>query len=376
VLGFERGRYNCAYTPEWPHVLLGRTRDKRYVSRIFALLAAVPALFDIRELLRSASVYYARNVDQLILALFSQLLFNRRAVLVYEILDVQPVFTGTGILSRMLRWVERRLLARVQLLVVSSPAFHRNYYLPVQGYRGPWFLLENKLHRSALNGPQRAGPTPLRTGRPWRVGYFGLIRGEATLELISRIAPRLQGVAEFIFRGVLTTIDTERFAAAVGRNRNIHYGGEYDNPRELAEIYGAVDFAWALDLENIETNSRWLRPCRFYEAGLFGVPCLTKRDFEIGDLVEQLGVGWSLGDPLEDSIVSFFEQLTPTEYASKRDALHALPRASFLGEDDAARLSDFLREQVEGRKRPLPVRRPANNRAGVDAIARSTRPLL
>jgi len=56
--------------------------------------------------------------------------------------------------------------------------------------------------------------------------------------------------------------------------------------------------------------------------------------------------------------------------------LNALPRASFLGEDDAAELSEILSEQVGARRRVLPERRAATNPSGVDAIARSTRPLL
>ena len=49
----------------------------------------VPVLFGIRQRLRRAAVYYARNIDQLVLALISRILFNRRAVVIYEILDVQ-----------------------------------------------------------------------------------------------------------------------------------------------------------------------------------------------------------------------------------------------------------------------------------------------
>ncbi len=356
VLGFHRGRYNARYCPAWPHVLLGRTSDKRYWRRLFAHIAALPVLFDIRRRLRGASVFYARNVDQLILALFARLLFNRRAVVVYEILDVQPVFTGEGFASRLLRWVERRCLAHVQLLVVSSPAFYRAYYAKVQGYRGPWFLLENKLHASA----DTATVVPIKPGphRPWRIGYFGLIRGRPTLDLIGRIASRLQGKVEFIFRGVRTTVDATHFEETLGRNGNILYGGEYENPRDLESLYRDVDFAWAVDLENVETNSRWLLPCRYYEAGMFGVPCLAKAGFEIGDMVARLDVGWAFGDPLEDTIVQFFERLSAEDYRRTRENLTSLPRAAFVSEEDAERLSDVLGEHVRARSPRQALRAP------------------
>jgi succinoglycan biosynthesis protein ExoL len=358
VLGFHRGRYNCAYAPAWPHVLLGRTSDKRYWRRLFAHIAALPVLFEVRARLGAASVFYARNIDQLLLALFARLLFNPRAVMVYEILDVQPVFTGRGPVSRLLRWIERRCLSRIQLLVVSSPAFHRAYYAKVQDYRGPWFLLENKLHMSTP-GPS---PAPVRreTMRPWRVGYFGLIRGQTTLDLIGRIAPRLQGKVEFVFRGVRTTVDAQQFEDTLGRNTNIHYGGEYENPRDLAELYADVDFAWAVDLENIETNSRWLLPCRYYEAGLYGVPCLAKAGFEIGDLVARQGTGWAFADPLEETIVQFFRCLSAEEYRRTRANLTSLPRAAFVSGEDAGKLSAALGQHVRARSPDVSFHEPAS----------------
>ncbi len=335
VLGFERGRYNRYHRPEWPHHLLGRTRDAHYVNRLLALLIALPVLVRIRGTLRSAHVFYARNIDQLILSLLCRTLFNRGAGVAYEILDIQPIFTGRGFASRVLRWLERRCLRFVDLLVVSSPAFHRNYYLPVQGFHGPWFLLENKLREYGTSQTRKepmsiASPLAGGSRRPWVIGYFGLIRGQATLDLIARVASRLRGTVEFQFRGVLTTINDGRFQAALDGNSNILYGGEYANPADLGKIYESVDFAWALDLENIQANSRWLLPCRFYEAGAFGVPCLAAAGFEIGRRIEELGVGWTFNEPFEESIVAFFSGLSDREYESKCARLRDTPRATFV----------------------------------------------
>src|SRR5262249_43160393 len=157
------------------------------------------------------------------------------------------------------------------------------------------------VHPSAAS-PDRAGPSdrPVerlarRNGanRPqWVVGYFGLIRGRQTFDLMTRLAARLRGTVLFKFRGVLTTVGTGHFTTALAENANMIYEGDYVNPRDLAVIYGEVDLAWALDLENVDHNSRWLLPCRFYEAGLHGVPCLAMRDFEVGRLIDRLEVGW------------------------------------------------------------------------------------
>lgn len=143
VFGFRRARYNRDYAPSWPHVELGRTADGRYLGRLYALLGALLRLVAQRRFLAQASIAYARNVDQLLLALMTRWLFRSNASVVYEVLDVQPTLRRQGAFGRALRLVERICLASVDPLVVSSPAFVENFYKPIQNYRGKWYLLEN-----------------------------------------------------------------------------------------------------------------------------------------------------------------------------------------------------------------------------------------
>lgn len=174
------------------------------------------------------------------------------------------------------------------------------------------------------------------------IGYFGLIRGEETFRLITRLARRLGHKVRFEFRGVLTTVDEDRFRSALREHDNISYGGRYDNPADLPELYGGVDLAWAIDLENTASNSRWLLPCRLYEAGYFGVPCLAARGFELGNRVERYGIGWAFDAPFEDELVRFFETLTPDAYSAKQQVLAALPGSAFVGGADLEVLSRIL----------------------------------
>lgn len=342
VFGFDRKRYNADYRPEWPHVLLGKTADGRYLQRVRALLGALPALFANRDRYAGASVYYARNIDQLSLALLARWIAGNRGAVVYEVLDIPPILMSGGIAPALLRWFERRCLRRVDLLALSSPAFHRNYYDAVQGHRGPWFLVENKLHPSIAHATRPAVQRPVRDGRPWVVGYFGLIRGEETFALITRLAERLEGRVEFRFRGALTTVDGGTFDAAMKSHPNMSYGGPYQPHDDLEVMYRDVDFAWAIDLEHTDHNSRWLLPCRFYEAGYFGVPCLAVRDFEVGTMVERHGIGFTFDAPLEDRLVRFFEEMTVERYRAVGDQLAGMPEETFVAGDDMARLCGML----------------------------------
>jgi succinoglycan biosynthesis protein ExoL len=347
VVGFRRDRYNRDYAPAWPHVVLGYTEDGKYGRRVWAMLVALRALIARRHWFRHASVLYCRNVDQLLLSTLVRTLFCPNALLAYEILDVQPTLTGRGILSRGLRTIERACLQHVRVLVVSSPGFVRNYFLPVQGYRREWFLLENKVHPSVMTIDRAVTPRHRGArGYQWVVGYVGLIRGNQTLDLMARVAARLRDAVQFKFRGVLTTVDPNRFAEALAGNPNMVYEGDYVNPRDLGRIYGEIDLAWALDLENVDHNSRWLLPCRFYEAGLYGVPCLAMRDFEVGRLIDGLEVGWTFAEPLEDALVRFFQTLTPDALEIKRQRLLAMPSSAFVADNDIVALCQIFEREI------------------------------
>jgi len=230
--------------------------------------------------------------------------------------------------------------------VLSSPGFHRGYYKAIQNHRGAWFLLENKLHPTITGLAARVSSSEKRPeaglNRPWVVGYFGLIRGEATFDLMTRLADRLRDKVVFRFRGVLTTVDQEKFDRTLSQHGNMVYGGPYRPYRDLEELYRDVDFAWALDLENADHNSRWLLPCRFYEAGYFGVPCLAVHGFEVGSLLERHRVGWTFDQPLEDSLVRFFESITSSDYNHIRGRLRSVPTDTFVADCDIARLAEIL----------------------------------
>lgn len=351
VFGFRRARYNRDFQPRWPYVELGDTRDGSYTRRALSLLRATFTLFQRRATLRRTSRFYARNIDQLILATVMRKLTRSQARITYEVLDIQPVFVGNGMRARLLRLIERIFLKRVSLIVVSSPGFMHNYFEPVQGYRGDWFLLENKLHASAVPTLEVARSqlaadmqhkSPEVQKYKWIVTYAGLIRGQRTLNLMTRLAEKFENEILFKFHGILTTVNPDAFWATIESHENMVYCGEYVNPRDLADVYRDTDFVWALDLENIDNNSRWLLPCRFYEAGYLGLPCLVAQDFEVGRKVESLDAGWTFSAPFEDTLSQFFASVTPAEYAAKRRHIAELPASTFLVQNDGAALCHFI----------------------------------
>ncbi len=65
---------------------------------------------------------------------------------------------------------------------------------------------------------------------------------------------------------------------------------------------------------NTDHNSRWLMPCRFYEAGYYGVPAWPSIASRSATSSRSIASAGHSTQPLEDSLVRFFERLTETDY--------------------------------------------------------------
>jgi succinoglycan biosynthesis protein ExoL len=83
-------------------------------------------------------------------------------------------------------------------------------------------------------------------------------------------------------------------------------------------------------------------PCRFYESGYFGVPCLAVRDFQVGSVLQQHGIGFTFAQPLEEQLVRFFETLTVADYERICGRLGRMPDDMFVAGDDVGRLCRLI----------------------------------
>ena len=339
---FRRRGFNEGRLPSWENVELGETIRGDYLRRLWVMLGALRAIWANRGRMAGASIFYARNLDMAVLALFARFLSRSKAPFVYEVRDVMPAVLGDGPRARAFRWLERRVLTRSRMLEVSSPGFIENYFVPLQGYRREWFLSENKLNgpmlRSVRGEPrgeviEKIGP--MRRGR-LVVGAFGAFRCVRSLELLGELSDRLPLLV--YLRGFPTVMGMDAFRQLVARHPNMFYGGDFSSPRDLGEIYGAIDLTWGFDFSCASANSAWLLPRRLYEGGYHGVPLLAAAGTQTGRKVDELGIGWTFQEPLTEGLHRFLGGITADEIARKRQYISALPRELFCEEDDTGRL--------------------------------------
>ena len=316
-----------AIAPSWENIDLGVTHDAAFAQRLAALTRAAPIVSKRRDILRAADVIYARNLDMLALASWAKSSSGARGALIYECLDIHRFMTRRDALGAAMRSIERSLMKRVSLVVASSPAFISGYFDNVHP-GAKTALVENRLPWGFDYGerPRQLGS---RSG-PIRIGWFGVLRCRRSLRLLLNLADRFPDNVVLSFRGAPARKELSDFEAAIAGRDNVHYGGRYKWPDDLAGIYSDIDLVWAGDFHDPAANSRWLMPNRLYEGGYYATPPLAPSDCETGRWIDRHGFGFTLPEPLEQTLPAFVAGLDRSKVEAARARLLAAPGDLFL----------------------------------------------
>lgn len=348
---FRRSNINRDFEPFWDNVPLGTTENENPVGRLIAIARGIRTTFARRDRLARTDVFVARNLDMLILAGVARLFVRPRPALVYECLDIHTLMSARGAKGALVRAVERVLLARTASLVVSSPAFVSEYFEPMQGWRGPVALVENKVR---VEGAAAVRPAPPSSEAPpeWTpeaplvLGWVGSLRCPASLDILVAFADHWGPRVRLEFHGAVHRHALPDFDEVVDARDNITWHGAYDYPDDLARIYTSLDVVWSQDLWQYGENSTWLLPNRIYEASYYGCPSIAVQGTETGRRVAA-GLGWSIEDASAESLVVLVESLRPSDVQAKRAEILARPDGEFLeGRDEIAAA---IRSALDGR---------------------------
>ena len=351
---------------------LGRLMPRSRLRRIFPLALAALRIFRQREALARAKLFVGRNPDNAILALFARRISGATAPFVYEIFDVNSSCTEPNLRGAALRRLEKWLLRRSDLLVVSSPHFATNYYETLLQYRRDWLLFENKVpcfvhaeesRQPALSEPA-ASPYEASSAEPrrWRIGWFGYLDDEASWAILRHLAESLPEKVAIYVRGIpYAGFDMNRFLEDVRRLKNVTYGGPYRNPEELAELYAAVDLVWSVDCNAPNTNSKWLLTNALYEGGYFGKPVLGIAGDAVGEFVKHHRTGWCLETPVASHLVDFIRRLSLADYEARCRVIAAARAELFVETDEIDRVWSAVHTLAT--RRPVRTRPPRRGRA-------------
>lgn len=352
IIGFHRTDPAPVQLGGWPAVTLGRTKDGRLGRRAISVLRNLAMIRQLRRHLLGANFVMARQLEMLALATAAQCQYAKNAVSAYECLDIHRVMIGPSPISRLLRRVEAMLLRTTDIVIVSSPAFVRSYLQPqYAALMPPTCLIENKVLQSEWSGSVEIQTR--QPGPPWRIGWYGVLRCRRSLKLLIELTRQLPGQIIVELRGRPSRAAIPDFDSLIESSPYVVFLGAYDRQRDLADIYQAVHFTWAIDFYETGLNSTWLLPNRLYEGGLHGALPLALASVETGHWLAAQNTGILFDEPLAAGLLRYFTSLTHQAYTESK-ALHAkVPIERWIDDgQDAVRLMGLIRSRQQWTKMP------------------------
>lgn len=313
----------------WNEVDLGRTYDANYAQRLSAIARGARRASAAREKLAQADVVYARNLDTALCALAAMKMTGLSRPFIYECLDIHRLMHREDPVGFLMRRLERIVLENSVLLIVSSPAFLREYFDVRHPGRFIARLVENRIHDHPSLG--RRPSAPARKAAPLRIGWFGVLRCERSLRLMERLASQCKADVEIVMAGY-PDVNLPNFHERIRKHLNIRFLGRYKSPEDLAAIYAAVDIVWAGDFHDAGFNSRWLLPNRIYEGGYFATPAIAPAGTETANWIDNRNGGFVIPEPLEQTFPELIRHLllAPSRLSEMRDRLAEAPRSIFV----------------------------------------------
>ena len=336
VLAFERNTY-AGKKEEKNYTPLANIQQENYVKRLIPLLKSMGT---IRKNLNHTDVIYAFGVDTFIIAWLASRLKGKKIKFVYEVGDIRKVFMGEGLMAKTFRFLERRILNRTDLLVVTSEAFVEEYFTKIQGQNTiKYHVIENK--PELTEEKIQAKDTALEDGKI-TIGYFGVLRCRNSLEILKNIGKNHSEKFNIYIRGVAQ--GTEDLLEEINTLDNVVVEGEYKVPEDLYAMYAKIDVNWACYPYQGEKPGNWLwaKTTRFYESCFFRTPMVTQEQSQDALFTEKYGVGIAVSLKEMDQSAEKIGELGPEAIKKMQARFHDLPKETIKYQQEHKELIDQL----------------------------------
>ena len=347
-MGFERN-LSTGRLPNCPVESLGPIEHARYVSRVFKMACVVPK---VRAAVGRNDLVYAFNPDMALLALIAGA--GLRKPIVLEVGDIREVQVDSGLQGLVFRRIDRVLTGACRLLVLTAEGYN-NYYQDWLGVTTPRMVIENKLdgpYGAAVRADSPCGRTaaPL-TGRPLRIGWFGLLRDEwslSVLDALTRARPKRYSV--LLAGEPHYPLDEKKVQSTVAGNPAFEFRGPYLHPDSLSALYADIDVVMAGKPPTIP--DAWSRTNRLYDACLFAKPLIVRAGSGDASLVQQHDIGAVVQAEDVAAAAAEIGVVQAEQWESWRANAAALPLEVHTITNEADELQAALAALVAGTKRP------------------------
>lgn len=292
VFSFERDYYRGSLEKR-VFTSLGRVQRENYLSRIFPLVKAISIM---KKKIIDSDVIYSFGIDTFIIGWLASRSTKKKVIYIYEIGDIRSILLRNDLIGKVMRGVEKIVLKKADLLVVTSSAYIDNYFKKIQHINDiDYIVIENK---PELEQKNHVSEITIKDTKKITIGYFGVIRCRRSLEILIKMMRQKNGKFNLYIRGIPS--GTEDLLDDIKSIEGVVVDGEYTVPDDLYEMYKHIDVSWICYPYQGERqgNWSWAKTTRFYEACFFKKPMIAQSNTQDGEYITKKGIGIEI--PLSD----------------------------------------------------------------------------
>ena len=326
LVGFRRSATPVTEVEGVEAIDLGQTYSGRLGHRCVQVVQQSFASRTWTDLISGSDALLARNLEMATIANAARRWARLQVPLVYECLDIHGAQLKRGTPYKLLRSWDRHILRRSAALVTSSEAFVTNYFDHLGINLPPLIMAENKRVFTKVSVERPTCPLDDRK-RPWRIGWFGLLRCTESFDILHGLA-HLRSDVDITLRGR----PVPEFQDLIDRYLplpNMRFSGAYTEA-DLATIYGSCDFTWAVEYagQNAQ-NAMWAMGNRVYEGGYYNSPVIALAQTAMGAWLKRHQTGIVFNDP-HIELDPFLDRLTPAQYRTLRQSAANVPTSDLV----------------------------------------------
>ena len=306
---------------------------------LFRIIAFIIFALKSWSLLRRADRVKKVYTNYLDVLLITCLWFRQRDIgFIYDVGDLSSVqYGGNSIITKSVRFIEKKLLKKVSILILSSPFFLSEYYAHI--YRGRWELIENMPESKIWENFQGK-----QDKKPCVVGYIGWIRDRKPIQCLFTAVKELReaGYDIRVFFAGFGPDDKKVKQTALDFSY-VSYYGHYQYDKDVLTLYSQVDIIFSVYDISIK-NAKILLPNRFYECIICELPIIVAKETKLEDYMNKYGIGYAVDylsvNDIKGSLISHINN--DNKATQIKQALSAVDKSSFFYDQYYPVLADIF----------------------------------
>lgn len=310
-------------------IFIGNMRHTFYGKRIGIYIRLFRQL---SKSVVSKDFLYVFGFDLMLICLIFRFISGKKIKVIHEVPDIREMFFAASLSGKLIRWIEKKVIPKIDLLVVTSPYFLSHYFIDFRKILvQDSLIIENKIHLNQIEKSfEKSIPEIHNENRKIRIGYFGVLRCPASLDFLIKLSQN--GRFEIILRGIFMPL-TKHYETEILHKKHICYLGPYRAPEDLYFIYSTIDLVWAIYpfCSKMIGNHLIARTNRFYESLYFKKPFIVQKGTADANMAILLGnIALEINLANEDKTVKFlYTVLTHDNLAALQKKLVTIPENQY-----------------------------------------------